>query len=250
MQGRPYSALPARAGRKMPPLKEGSGAKRQEEFWAAPTMFPLPAAGGLSMKRHILAKQKEGFFMKLSEKTLSSEQIFDGRLLKVYCDQVELSDGDTSVREYVHHPGGAAVVALDGEGNVYLERQFRYPYRKVVTEIPAGKLEPGEDPFFAIQRELKEEIGAVAGKWDALGHIMPSVGYTDEMLYLFLARDLTFGSTHMDEDEFLVPFRLPFAEALAQAAEGKINDAKTVAALFRADRLLRAEKLLQEEHDG
>lgn len=185
--------------------------------------------------------------MDLTEKTLSSEQIFDGRLLKVYRDQVELSDGGTSVREYVHHPGGAAVVALDGEGNVYLERQFRYPYHKVVTEIPAGKLEPGEDPFPAIQRELKEEIGAVAGKWDSLGFIMPSVGYTDEMLYLFLARELTFGQTHMDEDEFLEPFKLPFEEALALAAEGKLNDAKTLAALFRADRLLRAERLLRAD---
>lgn len=182
--------------------------------------------------------------MDLTEKTLSSEQIFDGRLLKVYRDQVELFDGGTSVREYVHHPGGAAVVALDGEGNVYLERQFRYPYRKVVTEIPAGKLEPGEDPFPAIQRELKEELGAEAGRWDALGYIMPSVGYTDEMLYLFLARDLSFGATHMDEDEFLEPFQLPFREALAMAADGRINDAKTAAALFRADRLLR------EEEDG
>ena len=179
--------------------------------------------------------------MDLTEKTLSSEQIFDGRLLKVYRDQVELSDGGTSVREFVHHPGGVAAVALDGEGNVYLERQFRYPYRKVVTEIPAGKLEPGEDPFPAIQRELKEEIGAEAGRWDALGCIMPSVGYTDEMLYLYLARDLTFGDTRLDEDEFLEPFKLPFAEALSQAADGRINDAKTLSALFRADKLIREE---------
>ncbi len=167
--------------------------------------------------------------MELNEKTLSSEQVFDGRLLKVYRDRVGLLNGGTSIREFVHHPGGAAVVALDGDGNVYLERQFRYPYHKVVTEIPAGKLEPGEDPFDAIRRELGEEIGARAGKWDALGHIMPSVGYTDEMLYLFLARDLAFGERHLDRDEFLEPFKLPFGEALAMAADGRINDAKTVA---------------------
>ena len=151
--------------------------------------------------------------MELSEKTLSSRQVFDGRLLKVYLDQVGLVNGNSAVREFVHHPGGAAVVALDGDGNVYLERQFRYPYHKVVTEIPAGKLEPGEDPGHAIRRELKEELGAEAGRWDALGYIMPTVGYTDEMLYLFLAR----------------------------AADGRINDAKTLAALFRADRLIKAE---------
>ena len=179
--------------------------------------------------------------MELGEKTLASELVFDGRLLKLYRDEVELSDGGGSVREFVHHPGGAAVVALDGDGNVYLERQFRYPYRKVVTEIPAGKLEKGEDPFDAIRRELKEEIGAEAGRWDALGHILPSVGSTDEMLYLYLARDLAFGETHWDKGEFLEPFKLPFAEALAQAADGRINDGKTVAALFRADRLMREE---------
>ena len=180
--------------------------------------------------------------MDLGEKTLASQLMFDGRLLKLYRDEVGLADGGQSVREYVHHPGGAAVVALDGDGNVYLERQFRYPYRKVVTEIPAGKLEKGEDPFDAIRRELKEEIGAEAGRWDALGHIMPSVGYTDEMLYLYLARDLTFGETHWDKDEYLEPFKLPFAEALERAADGRINDGKTVAALFRADRLMREER--------
>lgn len=179
--------------------------------------------------------------MELSEKTLSSRQVFDGRLLKVYLDQVGLVNGNSAVREFVHHPGGAAVVALDGDGNVYLERQFRYPYHKVVTEIPAGKLEPDEDPFDAIRRELKEEIGATAGRWDPLGYMMPSVGYTDEMLYLYLARDLTFGDTHWDQDEFLEPFKLPFAEALSQAADGRISDGKTVAALFRADRIMREE---------
>ena len=179
--------------------------------------------------------------MELNEKTLNSEKVFDGVLLKVYRDEVGLTDGGTSVREFVHHPGGVAAVALDQDGNVYLERQFRYPYRKVVTEIPAGKLEPGEDPFDAIRRELKEEIGAVAGRWDALGHVMPSVGYTDEMLYLYLARDLTFGERHLDQDEFLEPFKLPFAEALAMAADGRINDGKTVAALFRAEQLMREE---------
>ena len=179
--------------------------------------------------------------MELGEKTLSSELIFDGRLLKLYRDEVEVPGGGRAGREVVHHPGGAAVVALDGEGNVYLERQFRYPYRGVVVEIPAGKLEEGEDPFDTIRRELKEELGATAGRWDALGHIMPSVGYTDEMLYLYLARDLTFGETHWDKDEYLEPFKLPFAEALARAADGRINDGKTVSALFRADRLIRGE---------
>ena len=122
-----------------------------------------------------------------------------------------------------------------------MERQFRYPYHKVVIEIPAGKLEPGEDPDDAIRRELREEIGADAGKWDKLGYIMPSVGYTDEMLYLYLARDLTLGETHWDKDEFLEPFKLPFDEVLAMAADGRINDAKTVCALVRAEKMIREE---------
>ena len=179
--------------------------------------------------------------MELGEKTLASELSFDGRLLKLYRDEVELPDAGLAAREIVHHPGGAAVVALDRDGNVWLERQFRYPYRKVVMEIPAGKLEEGEDPFDAIRRELKEELGAEARRWDSLGYIMPSVGYTDEVLHLYLARDLTFGETHWDKDERLEPFRLPFAEALERAADGRINDGKTVSALFRADRLMRGE---------
>ena len=179
--------------------------------------------------------------MELEEKTLASELIFDGRLLKLYRDEVEPAGGGRAAREYVHHPGGAAVVALDGDGNVWLERQFRYPYRKVVVEIPAGKLEEGEDPFDAIRRELKEEIGATALRWDSLGCIMPSVGYTDEMLWLYLARDLTFGESHWDKDECLEPFKLPFTEVLEWAADGRINDGKTVCALFRAERLIRGE---------
>ena len=182
--------------------------------------------------------------MELEEKTLASRLIFDGVLLKLYRDEVETAAGGRSVREVVRHPGGAAVVALDADGNVYLERQFRYPYRKAVTEIPAGKLEKGEDPFDAVRRELKEEIGATAGRWDYLGHIMPSVGYTDEIIHLYLARDLTFGETHWDKDECLELFKLPFSEALERAADGRLNDGKTVSALFRADRLL------QEEADG
>ena len=182
--------------------------------------------------------------MELEEKTLDSRLVFDGVLLKLYRDEVETAAGGRSVREVVHHPGGAAVVALDADGNVYLERQFRYPYRRVVTEIPAGKLEAGEAPLDAVRRELKEEIGAEAARWDALGYVMPSVGYTDEMLYLYLARDLTFGETHWDKDECLELLKLPFAEALERAADGRINDAKTACALFRADRLMR------EEADG
>jgi len=180
--------------------------------------------------------------VELKEKKLTSELVYDGGLLKVYYDTVELVNGRTAWREVIRHPGAVVMVPVDDQGNVYLERQFRYPYDRVVVEVPAGKLEWGEQPDDAARRELKEEIGAEAARWDTLGYVMPSVGYTDEMLYLFLARDLTFGDRHLDQDEFLEPFKLPFAQALDMAADGRINDAKTVAALFRADRLMRKER--------
>lgn len=171
--------------------------------------------------------------MELNEKTLSSEKVFDGRLLKIFRDTVELVNGGTAFREIVRHPGGVAVVPLDNDGNVHLVRQFRCPYGRAVTEIPAGKLEPGEEPFAAIQRELEEEIGAVAAQWDSLGEAYPSPGYTDEVLHLYLARGLTFGETHLDEDEFLEHSLLPLDQAVEQAANGQFQDAKTAVALLR-----------------
>ena len=178
--------------------------------------------------------------MDFTEKTVRRNYIYRGKILSLRCDDAARPDGKPCKREIVEHSGGAAILCV-ANGKVVLVRQYRYAYGEVLYEIPAGKLEPGEDPGHAIRRELKEEIGAEAERWDALGHIMPTVGYTDEMLYLFLARGLTFGERHLDRDEFLEPFKLPFGEALSQAADGRINDAKTLAALFRADRLMKAE---------
>lgn len=172
--------------------------------------------------------------MKLTEKKLDSELVFDGRLLKVYRDTVELENGSSALREIIHHPGGVAMLPLDGDGNVYLVRQFRYPYHRTVLEVPAGKLEYGEEPFPAAQRELSEEIGAEAAQWTDLGAVLPSPGYTDEVLHLYLAQGLTFGQVHPDEDEFLEIVKLPFAEAAAMARDGRLQDGKTVMALLRA----------------
>jgi len=172
--------------------------------------------------------------MELTEKKLDGRLVYDGGLLKVYRDTVELPGGRNTWREIVRHPGGVAMLPVDGEGNVYLVRQFRYPYNRAVLEIPAGKLEYGEDPFPAAKRELSEEIGAEAGKWTGLGTILPTPGYTDELLHLYLAQGLTFGKAHPDEDEFLETVKLPFSEAAAMAADGRLEDGKTVAALLRA----------------
>lgn len=172
--------------------------------------------------------------MELYEKTLSSRLVYDGGLLKVYRDDVELVNGKTAWREVIRHPGAVVVVPIDDEGNIRLVRQYRYPYGKVVLEVPAGKLEFGEEPFPAAQRELSEEIGAEASEWVELGQMLPTPGFCDELQHIYLARGLTFGETHPDEDEFLEQVTMPLEEAVAMAVDGRLEDSKTVAAILRA----------------
>ena len=130
------------------------------------------------------------------------------------------------------------MLALDDEGRVLLVRQFRYPYEKVLTEIPAGKLEYGEDPEKAALRELREETGAVPGKFRSLGELYPSPGYCGEIIRLYLAQELTFGETALDEDEFLDVERMPFGELTELVLQGEIRDAKTIAAVLKTKLLL------------
>ena len=176
--------------------------------------------------------------MELTEKTLSSEKIFDGRILHIRRDTVELPGGGRSFREVVDHPGGVCVLALDGEDRVLIVSQYRYPYNKVLRELPAGKLERGEDPREAAIRELREETGAVAGTFESLGELYPSPGYCGEIIRMYLARDLTFGEAHLDEDEFLNLERVPFDQLVEQVLSGEIRDAKTIAAVLKAKVLL------------
>ena len=178
----------------------------------------------------------------LKEKKISSKLVYNGGLLKVYYDTVELADGHQAWREIIRHPGAVVMVPVDDAGNVYLERQFRYPYNRVVIEVPAGKLEWGENPDDAAKRELKEEIGADAAQWTNMGEMLPTPGYSDELQHVYLARGLTFGETHPDEGEFLDIFKIPLQEALEMSADGRIQDCKTVAALFKADMVMRGEK--------
>lgn len=172
--------------------------------------------------------------MELKETTLSSEKIFDGRILHIRRDTVRLPDGGEGVREVVDHPGGVCVLALDSENRALLVSQFRYPYEKVLWEIPAGKLEVGEDPARAAVRELKEETGAVAGEFTSLGELYPSPGYCGEIIRMYFARELTFGETHLDEDEFLNVERVPFDQLVERVLSGGIRDAKTIAAVLKA----------------
>lgn len=176
--------------------------------------------------------------MELIEKTLSSEKIFDGRILHIRRDAVRLPDGTEAEREIVDHPGGVCVLALDGENQALLVSQFRYPYMEVVREVPAGKLEYGEDPREAAIRELKEETGAVAGEFRSLGELYPSPGYCGEVIRMYLARELAFGETHLDKDEFLNLERIPFDKLVEQVLSGEIKDAKTIAVVLKGKLLL------------
>ncbi len=171
--------------------------------------------------------------MELTEKTLSSEKIFDGRILHVRRDTVLLPNGHQSTREVVDHPGGVCVLALDDQERVLVVSQFRYPYGEVLRELPAGKLEYGEDPAQAAIRELREETGAVAGTFQPLGELYPSPGYCGEIIRMYLARDLSFGNTDPDEDEFLGLERVPFSQLVEQVLSGEIKDAKTIAAVLK-----------------
>lgn len=176
--------------------------------------------------------------MELTEKRLSTEQIFDGRILHIRRDLVELPDGTQSVREVVDHPGGVCILALDEENQALLVSQFRYTYERVVRELPAGKLEYGEDPDAAAIRELKEETGAAPGEFRSLGELYPSPGYCGEIIRMYLARDLSFGEAHLDADEFLNLERIPFSQLVEQVLSGEIKDAKTIAAVLKAKLLL------------
>ena len=178
--------------------------------------------------------------MDLTEHLVASETVYDGALLRVRRDTVRTPDGATSVREWVAHPGAAAVVALLADGQTVLVRQYRHPSRREFLEVPAGKLDAGETPEAAARRELAEEVGLTARTWTPLGATHPTVGYSDETIHLFLAEDISEEDATPDEGEHVVPVRLPFAEAVARARRGETADAKTTIALLLADAVVAA----------
>lgn len=183
-------------------------------------------------------------FRDLEEKKISSKSVFDGHLLHVKCDKVYMPNGNIKTREYFNHPGAACIVALTDDNEIIIERQFRYPFHTIITEIPAGKLDPEEDPLVAAKRELKEETGFVADEWTYLGDFYPSVAYTDEIIRMYLARGLHQEERCLDEDEFLNVERLPFNEFLKQIIAGEIKDGKTQAAVLKAAQLLKNKYLI------
>ena len=178
--------------------------------------------------------------MDLTERTVSSETIFEGKIIKVTLDQARLPNGSLAAREVVYHPGGVAVLALDGDNTVYLVKQFRYPLQELLLELPAGKLDHGseEDALLGAQRELSEETGLEAAKWTYLGYTLASPGFCTEALHMYLAQDLTRKGQHLDEDEFLDVVTMPFDQLAGQVMDGTITDGKTVSATLKVKVLL------------
>lgn len=179
----------------------------------------------------------------LTEIQLSSRSVYHGALLQVKEDRVELPDGRQATREYIVHPGAVVVIPLLDSGEVVMERQFRYPLRRDLYELPAGKLDPGENPLLCGQRELLEETGYVAREWRFVATIHPCIGYSDESISLYLAEGLSPGQHQRDGDEFLEIFRLPLADALEWVRSGRITDVKTVIGLFWAEKIAQGWQL-------
>ncbi len=177
--------------------------------------------------------------MKLFEKTISSDSIFEGRVLHVCRDTVELEDGSQSFREIVQHPGGVCVAALTEHNELLFVRQFRYPYHEVVLELPAGKLEKGQTPLENGKRELLEETGAIGREYITLGQVYPSPGYTDEIIHLYCCRISDMTQEQPDEGEFVKIERIPLQKAVEMVLNNEIPDAKTQIAVLKTAALLQ-----------
>ena len=176
--------------------------------------------------------------MDMTEKTVASKEIFNGRVLHMFHDTVELSDGSTSLREIVRHPGGVCVAALDHDNNLLFVRQFRYPYAEEVLELPAGKLEKGSTPLENGKRELLEETGAVGCSYISLGQVYPSPGYTDEIIHLYACRIARQGESRPDAGEFLNVEKIPLDKAVELVLNNMVFDAKTQIAVLKTKLLL------------
>jgi len=175
----------------------------------------------------------------LTEHCLNTALVHQGDFIHVYKDRVKLPDGTLSSREYIKHPGAVAILALLDNGNLIMERQYRYPPRREFVELPAGKIDQGEDILRTAQRELLEETGYVAKEWIHLTTAWPCIGYADERMEYFLARGLTHQGRNLDDGEFLEIFELSLADAMDWIKLGKINESKTILGLFWLEKHLK-----------
>ncbi len=171
--------------------------------------------------------------MKLEETTVKKNYIYEGRIINLRRDDALLPNGKPCIREVVEHPGGVCIAALTENNELMFVRQFRYPYMDVLLELPAGKLERGEDPLESGKRELLEEIGCTAREYINLGKFYPTCGYVDEIIYLYLARDLSFSEQSLDEDEFLNVEKISLETAVEMVMNNEIPDGKTQAAILK-----------------
>lgn len=165
--------------------------------------------------------------MDLTEKTLESRRLFTGKIINLCLDKALLPDGTTANRELVQHPGGVSVAALTENNEIYMVRQFRYPYQEILLELPAGKLERGENPFEAVKREQREETGTTAEEYRYLGEVYPTPGYVDEIIRLWACRVKDRGEMDLDDDEFLEVEKIPLQKAVEMVLQNEIRDAKT-----------------------
>ncbi len=181
--------------------------------------------------------------MELTEKTLNSKVIFEGKILKIMLDDVELPDGSKSFREIVGHPGGVCVAPIDDDNNLYFVKQYRYPYHEVVLELPAGKLEKGMSPLENGKRELKEEVGAEGYSYISLGQVYPSPGYTQEIIHLYACKIKNFGEQQLDNGEFLNVEKIHIDKAVEMVLNNQLPDSKTQIAVLKLSMLLKSGKI-------
>ena len=172
------------------------------------------------------------------EKTVSSERVYEGSRINVRRDIVSLPDGGTAQRDIVEHPDAVSIVAVDSDNNVVLVRQYRRAPKLFLLEVPAGVMDPGEEPIQTAQRELREETGFAAATLDFLGDFYTAPGILTERMYAFLATGLTEDALPPDEDEDIEVERVPLAKAMEMARSGELNDAKSIVSLLMAERRL------------
>lgn len=175
----------------------------------------------------------------MSEQALNSETIFHGKLLHVKRDRVRMPNGHESVREYIVHPGAAMIIAMVDDETLVLERQYRYPLQRHFIELPAGKIDPGEEPLATAQRELREECGYSATEWRHLTTMHPAIGYADERIELYLARGLSDVGHQRDDDEMIEVLHVPVREAMAWVRDGRITESKAVTGLLWAEKIVQ-----------